>query len=90
MEFGATLDLLRAGALMVRQADRSRYSWVALRTGYPAGIAVNVNTALSFRVPEGTVVPFAPYFQVMRLDGTVECWTPSHADLLAADWIEVR
>lgn len=75
---------------MVRQADRYRYSWVALRTGYPAGIAVNANTALSFRVPEGTVVPFAPYFQVMRLDGVVETWGKSDADILASDWVEVK
>jgi hypothetical protein len=89
MEFGPALDLLRAGVLMVRRLDQGRYQWVALRTGYPDGIAVNENTALSFGVESGTWVVFAPYFQAMRWDGQVVSWSASNDDVLANDWLEV-
>lgn len=89
MEFGPALDLMRARALMLREADRGRYLWVSLRTGYPEGIEVNENTAVSFRVEPGTLVPFEPYFQAMKLNGAVVSWSASNEDLLAADWTEV-
>ncbi|MFI7278448.1 MW1434 family type I TA system toxin [Streptomyces sp. NPDC049879] len=89
MDFSAALVELKAGKRCARRGWIADGKWVALRTGYPDGIAVNGNTAESFGVPEGTVVRFQPYFQMCEKDGTVRTWNKGDQDLIATDWYVV-
>lgn len=90
MDFSQALIAMKAGKRTARRSWLVDGKWVALRTGYPNGIAVNGNTAEAFGVPEGTLVSFQPYFQMCERDGSVRTWNKGDQDLIGEDWYIVE
>ena len=85
MDFSAALAALKDGQRV------TRYSWfpeafVALQKGYPAGVAINENTASATGIEPGTVCVFAPYLVWRNALGVFAPWEATSADLLAEDW----
>lgn len=89
MNFGAALELLKAGARVAREGWNGRGMYVVHQKGYPDGIPINSNTAQATGLPEGTVCNFRPYLMMRTVDGEFVPWVASQSDLLAEDWVTV-
>lgn len=104
--FGAALELARAGKKVAREGWNGRKlgmtAFVVYQKAYPAGIAINANTAEALGLAEKTMCAFDPYLMLAvqlpegdERRGENNCeylcrpWTPDQRDQLAEDWIEV-
>jgi len=86
MDFGDAVRALKAGERVTRPGWNGKGMWLAYQPGYPAGIAINANTATATGIPEGTVCRFRPYIMMLTADGDFVPWVASQSDVLAEDW----
>lgn len=90
MNFSAALDRVKGGARITRTGWNGPGMYVVYQKGYPAGIAINSNTAEATGLPEGTICAFAPYLMIRTAGGVFAPWVASQGDLLADDWMTVE
>lgn len=83
---GAVLDLLRTGGRATRAAWPAD-QWLVLVPG--SVIEVQHGRPMGAALPErlGQRVEYRTHLDLVLADGTVHSWAPTHADLLAEDWI---
>lgn len=86
MDFGVALQHLKQGHKVARKGWNGKGMWAVLQKAYPAGIAINKNTAEATGLPEGTVCKFRPYFLLRTAQDDFAHWVPSGSDVLAEDW----
>jgi hypothetical protein len=87
MDFSEALRECKAGERITRVNWNGPGQYVVHQKGYPAGIAINANTAEATRIPEGEVRRFLPYLMICTKQGDFVPWLASQTDLLAEDWI---
>lgn len=85
-EFGIALAVLKIGATARRQAWPQGW-WLVLVPG--STITVQRDRPLGLALPElvGEQVAYAPHLDVIKPDGVVATWSPTHDDLVAEDWV---
>lgn len=86
MDFSAALLAVKAGRRVARSGWNGKGMFVFLVPG--STFTVNRPPLLGI-YPEGTQVEYRPHIDLRAADGTVGPWTPSGADLMAEDWVEV-
>ena len=86
MDFSTALLALKSGTRVSRAGWNGKGMWLAYQPGYPAGVAINANTAAATGIPLGTVCKFLPYIMMRTADGSFVPWLASQTDLLAEDW----
>lgn len=89
MNFGAALEMLKAGCRMSRKGWNGKGLSVVYQKGYPQGIPCNKQTAEAWGMNEGDLFKYEPYLQISTVDGSHAMWVPSIRDVLAEDWILV-
>lgn len=83
MTFEEAMGHIKQGALLQREGWNGKGMFVFL----VRGSTFNVNRApLSEIYPEGTEINYHGHIDMKMADGRIMPWTPSQADMLAADW----
>lgn len=82
------LGVLRRGGRVRRAAWPAEW-WLVLVPG--SVVPVQHGRPMGAALPDliGMRVDYQPHLDVLKPPGTVEAWAPTHADVLAADWIVV-
>lgn len=86
MDFSEALRAVKAGDKISRDGWNGKGMFVVHQAGYPAGIAINENTARATGLTEGTVCVFREYLMMRTVDGSFVPWVASQTDILAGDW----
>lgn len=86
MNFGAAIEMAKAGEQIARAGWNGKGMFVVYQAGYPDGIPINKNTAQATGLPEGTVCRFQPYLLMKTADGSFVHWLASQTDILSEDW----
>lgn len=86
VSFERALELCKRGHRIARVGWNGAGQYVVAQAGYPAGIAINANTARATGEPEGTVLRFLPYLMLRNAQGAFVAWVPSQGDMFADDW----
>ncbi len=87
LHFGEALECLKAGLKVSRTGWNGKGMYAVMMPGYPDGVPVNETTQRAHGVPDGTVLKYRPYFQLLTAQGDVAMWSPSDSDILAEDWM---
>jgi hypothetical protein len=90
MEIGAAVQAMRDGKKVAREGWNGKGMWLALKPGYPDGVAANAAMAKASGVAEGTIIKFRPYVMMRCADGSFVPWLASQSDLLGEDWSTVE
>lgn len=86
MNFGETLEVLKAGKRVARKGRNGNGLSVVYQKGYPQGIPCNKQTAEAWGMNEGDLFKCEPYLQISTVDDSHAMWVPSIRDCLADDW----
>lgn len=89
MNIGEAVDLLRAGKRVARAHWAREGAWVFLVPGSTFTVAADRPMGKANPELVGRDVSYRTHIDVHNVDGSVEPWFATSADLLAADWYEV-
>lgn len=82
MTFGKVIKRLEKGERAYRMIwGYGQYIYLVPANAYEP------TTDVGRRISQNGVVEYASYIATKRVGGKVEMWNPSHADLLADDWV---
>lgn len=85
LDFGAALDMIRAGGKVARAGWNGKGMWVALSPGFVLPASCVYSNAVAESIGTGVGV-FRPYLIMKTVEGEYVPWLASQTDLLATDW----